>query len=302
MLCPWSRACKKCKEHFPITEFSFRKDTQKYRFFCKKCRTLSNKEYFLKNPDKHKEKIIKQKIYYQKNREIIIAKKTKRRPKTSKLNKIYRFKNKEMLEEKRKIFYEKNRERICARVRFLRNQPSRKEEINKYQRERRITGGERMNRLNRERYARNRDKFRLYAKEWNKKHKKRLSQFRKEKRKDINHRMKEVLRCRIRAAIARMAIYNHKYKYTSSINLLGDSIPNVIKYLEKQFKPGMTWQNHGRDGWHIDHIIPCASFDLTDPEQQKKCFHYTNLQPLEAIENIKKGAKIISGDITSPKM
>jgi len=292
MLCPWSRTCKECKEHLPITKFQFRNDSKKYRPSCNKCRTLSNKEYLLKNPDKYKEKIIKEKIYYQKNREIIIAKKTKKRAKTLRLNKIYRFKNKEMLEEKRKIYYQKNREIICARKRFLRSQPSIKEEINKYRREYRITVGERINRLNRERYARNRDKFRLYAREWQKKHKKRLSQLRKEKRKDINHRMKEVLRCRIRAAIARMAIYNHKYKYTSSINLLGDSISNVIKYLEKQFKPGMTWENHGKNGWHIDHIIPCVSFDLTDYEQQKKCFHYTNLQPLWASDNISKGAKI----------
>jgi len=298
MLCPWSRTCKKCKEHLPITKFQFRNDSKKYRPSCNKCRTLSNKEYLLKNPDKYKEKIIKAKIYYNKNRKRLIAQKAI-------YNKTYRpiydTKNKEILRKKKKVFYEKNRERICARTRFLRNQSSRKEKINKYQRERRITGGERMNRLNRERYARNRDKFRLYAKEWNKKHKKRLSQFRKEKRKDINHRMKQVLRCRIRAAIARMAIYNHKYKYTSSINLLGDSISNVIKYLEKQFKAGMTWQNHGRDGWHIDHIIPCASFDLTDSEQQKKCFHYSNLRPLWAFDNISKGKKIISGDITSPK-
>ena len=54
----------------------------------------------------------------------------------------------------------------------------------------------------------------------------------------------------------------------------------------------MTWENHGRYGWHIDHIMPCSSFDLTDPEQQKKCFHYTNLQPLWAHENMSKGAKI----------
>ena len=105
--------------------------------------------------------------------------------------------------------------------------------------------------------------------------------------------MKAVLRCRIRAAIARMAIYNHRYKYTSSINLLGDSIPNVIKHLEKQFKLGMTWKNFGRDGWHIDHIIPCSSFDLSKLEEQRKCFHYTNIQPLWAVENIKKGAKIL---------
>jgi hypothetical protein len=59
-------------------------------------------------------------------------------------------------------------------------------------------------------------------------------------------------------------------------------------YLESHFKTGMTWENHGKFGWHIDHIIPCASFDLTDLEQQKKCFHYTNFQPLWWRENILK--------------
>jgi hypothetical protein len=62
----------------------------------------------------------------------------------------------------------------------------------------------------------------------------------------------------------------------------------------------MTRENHGI--WHIDHITPCTAFDLTDPEQQKKCFHYTNLQPLWASDNIRKGNKIILGDIISPKM
>ena len=51
----------------------------------------------------------------------------------------------------------------------------------------------------------------------------------------------------------------------------------------------MTRKNYGL--WHVDHIKPCFSFDLTDPEQQKICFHYTNLQPLWALENIKKGKK-----------
>ena len=53
----------------------------------------------------------------------------------------------------------------------------------------------------------------------------------------------------------------------------------------------MTKENHGF--WHIDHIIPCASFNLKDPKQQTKCFHYTNLQPLWAKENLSKGAKIL---------
>ena len=63
-----------------------------------------------------------------------------------------------------------------------------------------------------------------------------------------------------------------------------------MKHIEKQFKPGMSWENHGK--WHIDHVKPCASFDLTQSEQQKACFSYLNMQPLWAIDNIKKGAKL----------
>ena len=53
----------------------------------------------------------------------------------------------------------------------------------------------------------------------------------------------------------------------------------------------MNQKNQGRYGWHIDHIKPCASFDLSDPKQQLKCFNYKNLQPLWAEENIKKSNK-----------
>jgi hypothetical protein len=51
----------------------------------------------------------------------------------------------------------------------------------------------------------------------------------------------------------------------------------------------MNWENQGE--WHIDHILPCASFDLTKEEEQRKCFHYTNLQPLWAKDNMIKGSK-----------
>jgi hypothetical protein len=70
--------------------------------------------------------------------------------------------------------------------------------------------------------------------------------------------------------------------------LLGCSPDQVRAHLEAQFQPGMAWDNYGE--WHIDHIRPCASFDLTDPEQQRLCFHWSNLQPLWAKENLKKGA------------
>ena len=95
---------------------------------------------------------------------------------------------------------------------------------------------------------------------------------------------------RIRARIYKSLKMNRKC--ASSMELLGCDIDFLKKHLKSMFKDGMTWDNHGYDGWHIDHIIPCASFDLSDPEEQKKCFHYTNLQPLWAHENFSKNAKL----------
>jgi hypothetical protein len=100
-------------------------------------------------------------------------------------------------------------------------------------------------------------------------------------------RLKTILRRRFYTAIK----YNKKDE--SIINLLGCTIEELKNYLEAQFKPGMNWQNHGIKGWHIDHIKPCSSFDLSKPEEQRKCFHYTNLQPLWAEENLRKSDTII---------
>jgi hypothetical protein len=83
-------------------------------------------------------------------------------------------------------------------------------------------------------------------------------------------------------------------KAAKTTALIGCSVPELMAHLESQFVPGMTWEGHGRNGWHIDHIRPCASFDLTDPQQQRECFHWTNLQPLWAFANISKGAKLVA--------
>ena len=74
------------------------------------------------------------------------------------------------------------------------------------------------------------------------------------------------------------------------MELVGCTIEELKIYLEKQFKEGMTWENRGIV-WHIDHIKPISKFDLTNEEEQKKCFHYTNLQPLFAIDNLRKSNK-----------
>jgi hypothetical protein len=80
-------------------------------------------------------------------------------------------------------------------------------------------------------------------------------------------------------------------KAEKTMELLGCSVQHVRDHLESQFTKGMTWETQGE--WHVDHIRPCASFDLTDPEEQKKCFHWTNLQPLWAQDNLRKGAKFV---------
>lgn len=72
----------------------------------------------------------------------------------------------------------------------------------------------------------------------------------------------------------------------------GCSMDFLVKYLEQRFELGMTWDNYGLYGWHIDHIKPCASFDLTKKSEQKKCCHYTNLQPMWAEDNIRKSDKL----------
>lgn len=86
----------------------------------------------------------------------------------------------------------------------------------------------------------------------------------------------------------------HGYKSDKTEKLIGITIKELKLYIEKQFKDDMTWDNYGFYGWHIDHIIPLSSFDLTKAEEQKKAFHYTNLQPLWAKENMQKGSKILN--------
>jgi len=83
-------------------------------------------------------------------------------------------------------------------------------------------------------------------------------------------------------------------KSAKTRELLGCGLPELRYHLEKQFKPGMTWENYG-PVWHADHARPCSSFDLNDPIQLRECFHFSNLQPLFAEENLRKGDKYAVG-------
>ena len=105
------------------------------------------------------------------------------------------------------------------------------------------------------------------------------------RRKDHQHRLRHSLRERCRQLLIGKV---KPYSYTKSI---GCTYEELVKYIESKFTEGMNWDNYGRKGWHIDHIKPCASFDLSNYEQQKQCFHYTNLQPFWWKDNLEKAAK-----------
>ena len=107
----------------------------------------------------------------------------------------------------------------------------------------------------------------------------------KERRKvDIGYRILRNIRTRLYQALKKLK------KSNSTMKLTGCTLEQLKKYIESKFEDGMDWNNYGV--WHIDHIIPCKQFDFSDPEQQKICFHYTNLQPMWGEDNIRKGAKL----------
>jgi hypothetical protein len=122
----------------------------------------------------------------------------------------------------------------------------------------------------------NKEKIRIYKNNW----------YNNKLKNDMGFKMSRRIRNRIYYAIIKQRNIRKIKSFTS---LIGTNRENLWKHLESTFKPGMKKENYGK--WHIDHIKPCAAFDLTKLKEQKKCFHYTNLQALWAKENLSKGAK-----------
>lgn len=102
---------------------------------------------------------------------------------------------------------------------------------------------------------------------------------------DINYKIECILRARLYKSLSKIK------KTNKTVSLLGCSVDDFKLHIEKQFKKDMSWDNWSHETWHIDHIRPISSYNLSDPEQQKECFHYTNLQPLYASENLRKQKK-----------
>lgn len=140
-------------------------------------------------------------------------------------------------------------------------------------------------------------KYRLeYYKNNSKKIIKRGTDFTAKKIKNnVEFKLQHSLRSRLRAAI------KNKCKTGSAVRDLGCSVSEFKVYISNKFQDGMTWDNWGLKGWTLDHIIPLSKFDLTDREQLLKACHYTNMQPLWAIDNIEKGNKILPEHVEKAK-
>ena len=184
--------------------------------------------------------------------------------------------NKKEYSEKSKQYYEKNKAVIIERAR--KHYENNTEQKKSYGKEYYKKNTDRVAERNKEWLNKNREKYRERNKEWQ----------RNKRSSDIHFIIRGRLANRIREAVKN----NAGGKAYSTMQLIGCTISDLKIFFEAEFEHGMTWDNMGE--WHIDHIRPCASFDLEDPEEQKKCFHWTNLQPLWALDNLRKGAKFVS--------
>lgn len=172
--------------------------------------------------------------------------------------------NKEIISIKHKKYLEDHKEEI------KKYRQEHKEQSKKYK----LINKEKISLQNKEYYLKNIEKIKNYRKKYRKNNLKR----------NFKYKLTQNLRNRIWYAI------KGKNKSLPTMMLIGCEIDFLMFHLQKQFKDGMSWDNYGK--WHVDHIMPCSSFDLSKPEEQIKCFHYSNLQPLWAKDNLVKNAKL----------
>ena len=179
----------------------------------------------------------------------------------------YRARNKDVIAQRKRIYRAQNRARIAASDRD-------------YRERNRAAIAQRK----RDYKAANRDSIAQRDSDYKKAHRAEINANKRRRTlQDADYRLANNLRRRLGNAL------NGRSKAAPTLELLGCSVARCRAHLEKQFVGGMSWDN--RADWHIDHIRPIASFNLADPVQQRICFHYTNLQPLWARDNLAKGAK-----------
>jgi hypothetical protein len=283
--------------------------------WCKKCKKESDKKYQQKNREAIKEQ---RRLFRQNNKETIKLKNKKYRnkmvnrlwdeivvPKAKKCTGCGKiktdsefYKNK-MVKDGLTIFCKE-----CCKVKNTRN-------YDKYI-DRRKEYGKRYTKKNKPQimlqkikyYQNNKEKIQQYKKRWQQENSEKIAirqksyrenhleerrdYERNRKSNDLNYRMLNNLRGRLYYAVKSQGIK----KMDKTMNLMGCSMRELKTYIESLFPPGMNFDNYGKgdNKWSIDHIRPCSSFDLSDLEQQRACFHYSNLRPLWNRDNFRKNS------------
>lgn len=183
--------------------------------------------------------------------------------------------------EQKKLFYEQNKEKKIKYQNLYNSEHKEEVKIRKKQY-----------------YEKHKEESKVWCKQYREKHKeeskkyqqthkgRRNQQRNQRKKEDLNFKLEEILRCRLRSAL------KGNFKSGSAVADLMMSISNFKLYLEERFCSNpetgemMTWKNYGYYGWHIDHIVPLSAFDLTKREELLKACHYTNLRPMWAKQNM----------------
>lgn len=166
----------------------------------------------------------------------------------------------------------------AVRARERRGREGRRDQINAAHREWRRKNKAEWRRKRKAREAKNKERMREWARQYQRR---RLAT-------NPQYKMAHALRTRL-GKVLRLA---RAEKMASAVRDMGCTLAELQSHIESLWLPGMSWDNYGVHGWHIDHKTPLASVDLNDREQVLKVIHYTNLQPMWAEDNLSKGCKI----------
>lgn len=286
-----TKVCKHCGVEKPVSEYQKAGGGKWNQPYCKPCDAERKRRHLVQNKDIITEK---RKQYYEENKEMISEKtktyRSKNIKKIKERSRKYSQANSEKIKQRNKEYGKANRKIISSKLKAKRdaNPEYYKAKAKAIRDNRTIEQKEAKRQYDKEYKI----KKRHIIEEWRKKNADKVREQRriwgnKKAATDIVYRIKRNLRTRIRCALKP----NNAYKSDGTEKLLGCTVGFFKIYLESLFTEGMNWDKFMSADIEIDHIKPCAKFDLTQEEEQRKCFHYTNCQPLWWYDNNKKGSK-----------
>jgi hypothetical protein len=282
----FERRCCICGTTKPYTEFPIKRanktGNQRFDSRCKECRSD-----IARTPEGRK----RRRDYYRANADLIkrLVHESYVRHRAGRLTQKaeYRARNRDQIKQANRAAYyadlhvsrERNRQsyarhevqRRADRQRYYRENPEKVKESDARSREKRRQSGK-AREANRRYYAANKTRLLAYEVDY--------------RRRNVNRNISSRLRNRINGCL------RYGRKSASTENLIGCLLSELASYIEEKFVLPMCWEKFLQGHVHIDYIIPCSHFDLSAPEQQRECFHFSNLQPLWAVDNLRKGNRL----------